>query len=298
MNTTGKRYCRGIVGNALCVALCMALYAAVPMAQAQTAAATESVRQYDIPAGPLSTVLSAWGAQSDRQLVFAPDLVAGKQSRGVSGHYGAEQALTQLLAGTGLAWERVDGQTYTLKQAPLPTDANQKRTSKPKAPSSTTTQKISELSAVTVTGTRIRGGSTPSPVITIGSEQIQQEGFSDLGEVIRSIPQNFSGGQNPGVAAGAGQGGQQSNQNLTGGSGLNLRGLGPDATLTLLNGRRMSYDGLFQALDISAIPADAVDRIEIVPDGASAIYGSDAVGGDHRHDIADGVADHRPSPQP
>ena len=97
--------------------------------------------------------------------------------------------------------------------------------------------------------------------------------------MIRSIPQNFSGGQNPGVAAGAGQGGQQSNQNLTGGSGLNLRGLGPDATLTLLNGRRMSYDGLFQALDISAIPADAVDRIEIVPDGASAIYGSDAVGG-------------------
>ena len=49
--------------------------------------------------------------------------------------------------------------------------------------------------------------------------------------------------------------------------------------MTLLNGRRMSYDGLFQALDISAIPADAVDRIEIVPDGASAIYGSDAVGG-------------------
>src|SRR6185312_1480191 len=64
-----------------------------------------------------------------------------------------------------------------------------------------------------------------------------------------------------------------------GGSGLNLRGLGPDATLTLLNGRRMSYDGLFQAVDISAIPADAVDRIEIMPDGASAIYGSDAVGG-------------------
>jgi outer membrane receptor protein involved in Fe transport len=49
--------------------------------------------------------------------------------------------------------------------------------------------------------------------------------------------------------------------------------------LTLLNGRRMSYGGLFQAVDISAIPMEAVDRIEIVPDGASAIYGSDAVGG-------------------
>jgi outer membrane receptor protein involved in Fe transport len=133
------------------------------------------------------------------------------------------------------------------------------------------------LQSVTVTGTRIRGGSTPSPVITIGSEQIQQEGFTDLGEVIRSVPQNFSGGQNPGVATSANVGGN--NYNDTGGSGINLRGLGTDATLTLLNGRRMSYTGAAQAVDISAIPVEAVERLEIVPDGASAIYGSDAVGG-------------------
>ncbi|WP_343162758.1 TonB-dependent receptor [Oleiagrimonas sp. C23AA] len=131
---------------------------------------------------------------------------------------------------------------------------------------------------ITVTGTRIRGGVTPSPVIRIGSEQIKQEGFADLGEVIRSVPQNFSGGQNPGIAAGA-TGGGQGNQNITGGSGLNLRGLGQDASLTLLNGRRMSYGGFTQMVDISAIPVEAVQRIEIVADGASAIYGSDAVGG-------------------
>lgn len=151
---------------------------------------------------------------------------------------------------------------------PQPKESNGKST----APTAT------NLQTVTVTGTRIRGGTTPSPVITIGSEQIQQEGFSDLGEVIRSVPQNFSGGQNPGVTIGATAGGP-SNRNITGGSGMNLRGLGPDATLTLLNGRRMSYGGVSQAVDISAIPMGALDRIEIVPDGASAIYGSDAVGG-------------------
>jgi outer membrane receptor protein involved in Fe transport len=157
--------------------------------------------------------------------------------------------------------------------AEAPAKTQPKKTAdKPAAPATT------ELQTVTVTGTRIRGGTTPSPVITIGSEQIRQEGFTDLGEVIRSVPQNFSGGQNPGVAPGAAQGGQ-SNQNQTGGSGLNLRGLGPDATLTLLNGRRMAYGGFSQAVDISAIPVEAVERIEIVPDGASAIYGSDAVGG-------------------
>ncbi|MCD9008118.1 TonB-dependent receptor [Luteimonas sp. XNQY3] len=136
-----------------------------------------------------------------------------------------------------------------------------------------------QLDTVQVTGTRIRGGVTPSPVVTIGIESIREEGFRDLGEVIRSIPQNFSGGQNPGVLSLGYSGGGLANQNITGGSGLNLRGLGPDATVTLLNGRRMAYGGLVQSVDISAIPVEAVERIEIVPDGASAIYGADAVGG-------------------
>ncbi|RXR07052.1 TonB-dependent receptor [Pseudoxanthomonas composti] len=136
-----------------------------------------------------------------------------------------------------------------------------------------------QLDVVTVTGTRIKGGASPSPVVVIGSERIREEGFTDLGQVIRSIPQNFSGGQNPGVLMGNVAGGGLANQNVTGGSGLNLRGLGPDASLTLLNGRRMSYGGFVQAVDISAIPVEAVERIEIMADGASAIYGSDAVGG-------------------
>lgn len=141
------------------------------------------------------------------------------------------------------------------------------------------TSDATELETIEVTGTRIKGGSVPSPVISIGSEQIRQEGFTDLGEVIRSVPQNFSGGQNPGVLMGNVAGGGAANQNVTGGSSLNLRGLGPDATLTLLNGRRMSYGGFVQAVDISAIPTEAVQRIEIIADGASAIYGSDAVAG-------------------
>ena len=92
--------------------------------------------------------------------------------------------------------------------------ATQGRAPVTKAPAKTQPKKTTDKSAalvatslptvtVTVTGTRIRGGTTPSPVITIGSEQIQQEGFADLGQVIRSVPQNFNGGQNPGVAVGA-----------------------------------------------------------------------------------------------
>jgi len=154
-----------------------------------------------------------------------------------------------------------------------PLDRNTTGASRTKDPDAT------QLDTVQVTGTRIRGGITPSSVITIGSEAIRAEGFADLGEVIRSVPQNFSGGQNPGVIPFTISGAGLQNQNVTGGSGLNLRGLGPDASLTLLNGRRMAYGGFSQSVDISAIPVEAVDRIDIVADGASAIYGSDAVGG-------------------
>ncbi|KAF1687794.1 TonB-dependent receptor [Pseudoxanthomonas broegbernensis] len=96
-------------------------------------------------------------------------------------------------------------------------------------------------------------------------------GQNNLGEVARSLPQSFAGGQNPGVV--------DPEQNNGGGSSFNLRGLGSDATLTLLNGRRLAYNGANQAVDVSSIPLAAVDRVEVVADGASALYGSDAVGG-------------------
>lgn len=129
--------------------------------------------------------------------------------------------------------------------------------------------------AIIVTGTRIRGARTASEVVTLSREAIVEAGQIDLGEALRSLPQNFSGGQNPGVGTGAGL----TNENVNSGSSANLRGLGADATLTLLNGQRLPYNSAFQGVDISAIPLAAVDRIELLPDGASAIYGSDAVAG-------------------
>ena len=63
------------------------------------------------------------------------------------------------------------------------------------------------------------------------------------------------------------------------GAGLNLRGLGQRATLVLVNGRRLAPSGAGSFVDVSLIPLSAVERVEILTDGASAIYGSDAVGG-------------------
>nr|WP_255681910.1 TonB-dependent receptor [Luteimonas sp. BDR2-5] len=236
-------------------------------------------QQYTITAGSLGEALNQLATQSKLQIVYSPELVRGKSAQAVDGRFTWQEALQRLLADSGLEWGFVNETTVVIRQGTgSATGQSQSQAVTRNSPASTQSQEeVQELERLTVTGTRIRGGVTASPTLVIDELRFQQEGFTDLGEVIRSIPQNYRGGQNPGVRSGPD--GAETNTNITGGSALNLRGLGPDATLTLLNGRRMSYDGYSQAVDISAIPIEAVERVEIVPDGASAIYGSDAVGG-------------------
>lgn len=243
----------------------------------------KEAHDYAQPAASLIQTVNAIGQQSGIQVIYEASLLQGRKATAFAGHLTARQALDKALAGTGLTYEFVNGDTAVIRKsaASAAKPTGQKRPAhqgKGNAGSDEMDPKATSLGAVTVTGTRIRGGTSPSPTISINQTDFQQQGFSDLGEVIRDIPQNYGGGQNPGVSPGPG-GGDVTNQDVTGGSALNLRGLGPDATLTLLNGRRLSYDGFVQAVDIGAIPIEAVDRLEVVPDGASAIYGSDAVAG-------------------
>ncbi|MCR6700951.1 MAG: TonB-dependent receptor [Dokdonella sp.] len=245
------------------------------------AQSSEAPRAYAIEAGTLEAALNQLSRQSQVQIVFPPDVVAGKRASALSGQLTWRAALERLLQGSGLEYRQIADKTIIIQRSEPRPASTPKPVETPRPPPSATRAEpqATDLERMTVTGTRIRGGTTPSPVTTIGSEQIAEEGFTDLGEVVRSVPQNFTGGQNPGVFMGNVTGGGMANQNVTGGSSLNLRGLGPDASLTLLNGKRLAYSGFVQAVDIASIPVDAVDRVEIVADGASAIYGSDAVGG-------------------
>jgi outer membrane receptor protein involved in Fe transport len=247
---------------------------------AQTAQKPNASTSIDIPAENLDAALEKLSTQTGIQFVYDAKSVAGRQAKALTGRLTWTEALDRLLQGTGLEYRQISDATVVIRPSGQPVEKGAEPAAAPTSKGKIAgNAPIANMEATTVTGTRIRGGTTPSPVITIGAENIQEEGFSDLGQVIRSVPQNFNGGQNPGVIALNLAGGGVQNANLTGGSSLNLRGLGPDATLTLLNGRRMAYGGFVQAIDISAIPVEAVERIEIVADGASAIYGSDAVGG-------------------
>jgi iron complex outermembrane recepter protein len=132
---------------------------------------------------------------------------------------------------------------------------------------------------VPVTGTHIRGSTDSAFPITIYTRDvIEASGASTLQEFIQKIPQNFNGGASENTILSVTGGGNAAN--AVEATGVNLRGLGNDATLVLINGHRVApgnTEGNF--VDLSMIPLYAVERIEIVTDGASAIYGSDAVGG-------------------
>ncbi|UKE49665.1 TonB-dependent receptor [Xanthomonas translucens] len=132
------------------------------------------------------------------------------------------------------------------------------------------------LDRITVTGSNIprTNTETPSPVQVVTRQEIDRTGKSTVAEYLQtltsdgagSIPKSFGNG-----FAG-------------GGAGISLRGLGAGSTLVLLNGRRMATYGLADDgqkvfTDLSTIPLDAVERIDILKDGASAIYGSDAIAG-------------------
>lgn len=132
------------------------------------------------------------------------------------------------------------------------------------------------LQQVTVTGTRIErtDTDTPAPVQIITSQQIANSGYTSISDVLHALTSNGQGNLNQSFngafAAGA--------------SGVSLRGMTVDATLVLIDGHRManypiSDDGERSFVDVANLPESVIDRIEVLKDGASAVYGSDAIAG-------------------
>lgn len=134
----------------------------------------------------------------------------------------------------------------------------------PSAPAADTQERIE------VTGSHIRRTDVEgvAPVQTVTHEDLKKKAYDNLGDVVRDLGVNSFGS---GTVSG--------NSTAPGNADISLRGLGADNTLVLLNGQRLPQDAVSGTVDINLIPMAAVDRIEILKDGASAIYGSDALGG-------------------
>jgi hypothetical protein len=217
---------------------------------------------YDLPDQELGERLRTIARLSGREIIFADEAAEGRRAPPLQGRFNFEEAIRVSLSGSRLAAELRDG-ALLIRPAP-PSEIGSSMPARSEASAA------DENGVITVTGTRIRGGGSASPVIVTTRRGLEEAGVTDLAGFTRILPQNFTGGQNPGVAGGGQQGGQN---NVNNSATLNLRGLGPDATLTLLNGHRLAYDALNQGVDISTIPLLAIDRIEVIADGASALYG-------------------------
>lgn len=251
---------------------------------------------FNIPGGSLQAALTAFAGQSGLQLIYAPENVAGRAASAVREKLPAHVALDRLIKGTGLHIRQVNERVIVLERygtrpgtgaltvsgeadaasqtaAPIPDSIAASGVGSERSAPDPMTARDKEI---VVTGTRIRGAASPSPRTTATRQALEDAGITDMAGFSRILLQNFTGGQNPGVAGGGDQGGQN---NINNSATLNLRGLGADATLTLINGHRLAYDALNQGIDISTIPLAAIERVEVVADGASALYGSDAVGG-------------------
>jgi outer membrane receptor protein involved in Fe transport len=214
----------------------------------------------------LRDALIDWATQTGIQFI-APQSQAANEvvTQEVKGTLTPKQALDQLLKGTPLTYQWVNKKTVAISIAEPPSQSSAEDYSEP-------------LTEVVVTGTLIRGVPPLVPVTVMTRRQLINQGYTRVDQALQQLPQSFKGGvssdsgpNNQLGLAGAG--------NYTYASGVNLRGLGTNATLLLLNGHRVAPSAFGDQVDISRIPISLIERVEVLTDGASATYGADAVAG-------------------
>jgi iron complex outermembrane receptor protein len=266
----------------------------------------QTLVHFDLPAQSLARSLNEIGTATNTDVGFSATQVAGLLAPPLKADLTVDGALARVLVGTGLQPKHLDDHTIVIATAEamersVPTspradllhiakvadNSTQQMPAQTDAPvprdvtnslGNVSPSPRDDLEEVVVTGTHIRGiDNKTNPIIVIDRDQIDRSGYSSTQDLFRSLPQNFTSGD--ASADGIYGGNANAARNADYGSGINLRGLGPSSTLVLLDGHRLAPSALGSFVDVSLIPLSAIDRVEIMTDGSSAIYGSDAVGG-------------------
>ena len=262
------------------------------------AAVPDQITTFSIPAEDMARALLDLGRQAHIQVILRNAPLRGLRSSALEGRYSLRVALQKLLRGSALTYAlsehtldilpkthsgakpqsagdagsrrlRITPSTESKRSRSVQVSRSTKQRARPMPPN---------LHEVLVTGTHISGGPPPSaPIITITQRQIRDSGYQTMEQVMDALPENFA-------SVGSGQTTDISSQNDAGndaaGVAVDLNGLGFDSTLVLVNGHRIAPGGGSGAFtDVSVIPLSAVKRIDVMTNGASAIYGADAVGG-------------------
>lgn len=276
--------------------LASSVWVLVTIAALPAAAAPDAV-PVDVAAGALDSALTSLATQTRQQVLYTADLVANRKALALKGSYTPDEALSRLLAGSGIVARRTGPNVLVLQSAaasgrPIAGSAASRpfqiagASNDTEAPFATAAPSVALANSaaeavlvdeVRVTGSNLRGVSPAAAVRILDQQALERTGQTTLTDALRWLPENFGGGASEGANT---SGSDRLARNGTYGTALNLRGLGNNATLVLINGKRVSGSGAFgDFVDISTIPSAAVARVEVLLDGASAIYGADAVGG-------------------
>ena len=295
-----------VVAAAVCISV-------VGLALANSVSA--SIREpTHIAAQGLGPALKQLAQSRGLQVLYLSNTVRDVRTNGADGDMTANEALEQLLSGTGLTYRYLDDNTVTVvpvstsslsegpgvplqSQSGGATSATPAEKAKPSTadrillaqapatrsspPSVAAAPEPAPLQEIIVTGSRIASPNevSTSPIQVVSSKSIQVSGKTDISDIIAQLPQNYS--NDLGQDLGNGTSGLAT---AGGVATADLRGLGPARTLVLIDGRRLGVGSPNTAIsqpapDLDQIPAGLVERVEVVTGGASAAYGSDAIAG-------------------
>jgi iron complex outermembrane recepter protein len=257
-----------------------------PAPPARAAPATDLV-EFNIPAGNLTAALDRFAEQSGLQVVYDQPVTKSAQAKALTGHLSRRVALDQLLKGSGLVWSYVNDSTVVVRAQ----KANAADASKPTAADSegpvsadvsVQSQRVTQKYDPTVNVDIPRTINDVQPYYIFDSETIEDSGASNVEDFLKQrLTMNTEVQSNNQLYGPTGYGPHGGNP-LGNTSSIDLRGLGTNETLVLVDGHRVAgvnIQGTSEQPDVNGIPLAAIDRIEILPSSASAIYGGSAVGG-------------------
>jgi iron complex outermembrane receptor protein len=242
--------------------------------------AAEPVRKdYAIPAGPAAPALKQFSAQSGEQLLFSAGAVSGVTTQAVSGHLTAREALDRLVAGTTLAVQQ-DERTGALAVARKDVPVETAPVPAPAAVEDNSNEAV-VLDKFIVTGSNIRRLDQEKvlPVTVLDREAMDARDASQASDLLTALPQVTGLPGNETATLGATARGDN--------AAVSLRGIPSSNTLILLNGRRLVPHPISQgeagvptlSTNVNQLPNRGLERVEVLRDGASSIYGTDAVAG-------------------
>ena len=262
------------------------LLAVLGFAAASAPAQSGEVLTLDIPPQEAGSALFKLAKSSGKQIMLAGGPGVNVEVRGLQGEYRLEEALAALLTETGLEYEMASEDMIVVRRAAAGADEDGADEEEQKDGGEE--EEALELGEQVVTGSRLAGGDPSALVYSITAEEIARRGIPDLEEFFRTLPWHFSttntqtgmwGSTDDAVSRGEVINWPGSLD--VGVATANLRGLGSRNTLVLRDGRRIAGVGGVEQdiVNLLDVPLASIERVDIQLDGASAVYGADAIGG-------------------